>query len=203
MMALPRPAANEPPTSFPSYPDLPGRIALITGIGQVGIPNSPTWGNGAATARVLSSNGVKIFGCDINLPAAETTKARLLALKPDAEVEVVRCDVTKQSDVDEFVRLAVARFGRVDILVNNVGATRPGDPATMSEDDWMGQIDVNLHSVYRCCHAVLPIMEAQGTGGSVVNNASITALRYIGKPQIAYATAKAAVIRYTKSAGVM
>lgn len=66
----------------------------------------------------------------------------------------------------------------------------------------MNQIDVNLHSVYRCCRAVLPIMEKQGSG-AIVNNASITALRYIGKPQIAYATAKAAVIRYTKSAGVM
>ncbi|KAK5166853.1 uncharacterized protein LTR77_007582 [Saxophila tyrrhenica] len=202
-MALPKPATNETPKHFPTFPDLAGKVALITGIGQVGIPKSPTWGNGAATARILSYNGVKIFGCDINLSAAEATKKRLLDAKPDAEVEVVTCDVTKQSDVDAFVKAAVDKFGRIDILVNNVGATRPGDPASMTEQAWMQQVDVNLHSVYRCCHAVLPIIESQGDGGVVINNASITALRYIGKPQIAYATAKAAVIRYTKSSGVM
>ena len=68
-MALPKPAVNETPTTFPTYPDLKGKVALITGIGQVGIPESKTWGNGAATARVLSYNGVKIFGCDLPSPS--------------------------------------------------------------------------------------------------------------------------------------
>ena len=58
------------PASFPTYPDLAGKVALITGIGQVGHPNTTTWGNGAATARLLTHNNVRIFGCDLNLTAA-------------------------------------------------------------------------------------------------------------------------------------
>jgi NAD(P)-dependent dehydrogenase (short-subunit alcohol dehydrogenase family) len=197
------PAVNETPTSFPLFPDLKGKVALITGIGQVGVPGSKTWGNGAATARILNYNGCKIFGCDLRLEAAAYTKKRLLEDNPQAECEVVSCDVTKTEEVEKFVKAAVEKYGRIDILVNNVGATIAGSPSTMPEEKWMQQIDINLNSVYRCCHAVIPIMESQETGGSIINNASITALRYIGKPQIAYATAKAAVIRYTKSAGVM
>lgn len=201
-MAIPKPEVNPTPTSFPIFPDLAGKIAVITGIGQVGQPNSSTWGNGAATARILAHNGVKVFGCDLRLDAAEYTRDRIRKVQPDAEIDVVTCDVTSTEDVEAFVRKVMDKHGRIDIFVNNVGATKAGWPHDMPEEAWMNQIDVNLHSVYRCCRAVLPIMEKQGSG-AIVNNASITALRYIGKPQIAYATAKAAVIRYTKSAGVM
>ncbi|KAF2102861.1 NAD(P)-binding protein [Rhizodiscina lignyota] len=187
---------------FPIYPDLRGKVALITGIGQVGIPNSQTWGNGAATARILSYNGVKIFGCDLNLSTAEYTQKRLLEDNPEAVCDVMTADLTKMSDVEKFVQAVLEKHQRIDILYNNVGATLPGDPGSMSEELWQKQIDLNLNSVFRCCRLVLPVMEKQGSG-SIINNASITALRYIGKPQIGYATAKAAVIRYTKSTGVM
>jgi NAD(P)-dependent dehydrogenase (short-subunit alcohol dehydrogenase family) len=202
MASSSKPLALSPPTIFPTYPDLAGKVALITGIGQVGLQDSDTWGNGAATARILSHNGVKILGCDLNLTAAERTRQRLLSVSPDAICDVMTCDVTKQEDVDKFVATAMEKYGRIDILFNNVGATRAGSPSDMPESVWMGQIDVNLGSVYRCCHAVLPIMEKRGSG-CVINNASITALRYIGKPQIAYAVAKAGVIRFTKTSGVM
>ncbi|KAK3678492.1 hypothetical protein LTR78_001789 [Recurvomyces mirabilis] len=188
--------------TFPTYPDLKGKVALITGIGQVGIPDSSTWGNGAATARVLSYNGVRIFGCDLHLEAAEYTRQRLLKDNPAAEVEVTTTDVTATKDVERLIQVVVEKYGQIDILINNVGMTAPGDPGSMEEGAWMKQIDLNLNSVYRMCHAVLPIMEKQG-GGMVINNASITALRFIGKPQIAYASAKAAVIQYTKASGVM
>lgn len=187
---------------FATYPDLKGKIALIMGIGQVGIPNSSTWGNGSATARVLSYNGVKIVGCDLNIKAAEYTKQRLLNHDPSAVCDVMTADVTKSSDVEAVVDAAMKLHGRIDILVNNVGMTAPGDPVTMSEEVWQSQIDLNLKSVYLGCHAVLPIMEKQGSG-VVINNGSITALRYIGKPQIAYASAKAAVVQFTKATAVM
>ena len=201
-MATPKPTVNQTPTSFPTFPDLQGKVAVITGIGQVGLPNSSTWGNGAATARLLTHNGAKVFGCDLRLEAAEYTRQRILDADPTAVCDVVACDVTKTADVEAFVQQVMDKHGRIDIFVNNVGATKAGWPHDMSEEAWQSQTDVNLHSVYRCCRAVLPIMEKQGSG-AIINNASITALRYIGKPQIAYATAKAAVIRYTKSAGVM
>ncbi|KAF2018431.1 NAD(P)-binding protein [Aaosphaeria arxii CBS 175.79] len=194
----------EPPVPevSPTYPDLQGKVALITGIGQVGPKDSPFWGNGAATARLLSRNGVKIFGCDLNLPAAERTKERLLEEDTNAVVDVIAADVMKPSDVEALITTVMQRHGRIDILVNNVGQTSAGNPATMSEELWARQIDLNLSSVYRVCHHVLPIMQKQRSG-SIINNASITAMRYIGKHQIAYAAAKAGVIRFTKAMGVM
>lgn len=190
------------PEVFPNYPDFSGKVALITGIGQVGPQDSPFWGNGAAIARLLARNGVKIFGCDLNISAAERTKQRLLEETPDAVIDVVAADVTKPSDVEKLVTAVMERHSRTDILINNVGQTAAGNPATMSEEIWSRQIDLNLTSVYRLCHHVIPIMQKQGSG-KIINNASITAMRYIGKHQIAYATAKAAVIRFTKAVGVM
>jgi NAD(P)-dependent dehydrogenase (short-subunit alcohol dehydrogenase family) len=191
------------PPIFPTYPDLTNRVALITGIGQVGSPTSTTWGNGAATARLLAHNCVKIFGCDLSLSAAERTRSRLLAVYPSLDITVMAADVTSPTSVQAFVAAALAKHGQIDILINNVGMTAPGSPSTMSEETWTQQIDLNLHSVYRLSHAVLPIMERQPSGGSIINNASITALRYIGKPQIAYASAKAAVLQFTRATGAM
>ncbi|GAB7324451.1 hypothetical protein MBLNU13_g08376t1 [Cladosporium sp. NU13] len=200
----PSPQTSPPhPPIFPAYPDLPNRVALITGIGQVGSPTSTTWGNGAATARLLAHNNVKIFGCDLSLSAAERTRSRLLSEFPSLDITVIAADVTSPSSVQAFVAAALAKHKRIDILINNVGMTAPGSPSTMSEDTWTAQIDLNLHSVYRLCHAVIPIMISQPTGGSIINNASITALRYIGKPQIAYASAKAAVLQFTRATGAM
>lgn len=197
-------ATTSPPVPpvFPIYPDLKGKVALITGIGQVGSKESKAWGNGAATARILARNGVRIIGCDLRLDSAQRTQQRLLDDDKDAVVDVMATDVTKQSEVDKLVREVMEKHGRIDILVNNVGQTAPGNPGDMSEATWNGQIELNLTSVYRLCHAVLPIMERQQSG-SIINNASITALRYIGKHQIAYASAKAAVIQFTRATGVM
>lgn len=67
---------------------------------------------------------------------------------------------------------------------------------------WDAQTNVNLKSVYLCCHHVLPLMEAQGSG-VVVNVSSIAGMRYIGKPQVAYSATKAAVIQFTKATAVL
>lgn len=72
----------------------------------------------------------------------------------------------------------------------------------MEEKVWDAQTNINLKSVYLMCHEVLPFMEAQGSG-VVVNVASIAALRYIGKPQVAYSATKAAVIQFTKATAVL
>lgn len=118
---------------FPTYPDLKGKTALLVGIGQTKIPNSSSWGNGAATARILAHNGVKLFGCDINIEAAELTASRLREEVPDCLVEVTTADVTKEDDLKEVVRKMVAdtRFGRIDLLINNVGSL-PSNTTTTS-----------------------------------------------------------------------
>ena len=73
----------------------------------------------------------------------------------------------------------------------------------MSEEVWDAQTDINLKSVYLFCHLVLPLMERQDKGGVVVNISSVAGLRYIGKPQVAYAATKAAVIQFTKTTAVI
>jgi NAD(P)-dependent dehydrogenase (short-subunit alcohol dehydrogenase family) len=97
----------------------------------------------------------------------------------------------------------MAKHGRVDILINNVGKSEPGGPAELSEETWDLQTDVNLKSVYLMCHLVLPIMERQADGGRVLNVASIAGLRYVGKPQVAYAATKAAIIQFTRTTAVI
>jgi NAD(P)-dependent dehydrogenase (short-subunit alcohol dehydrogenase family) len=87
-------------------------------------------------------------------------------------------------------------------LVNNVGKSEPGDPATMPEEVWDSQMDINLKSVYLACHYVLPIMEKQKSG-SVVSVASIAGLRYIGKPQAGYSATKAALVHLMKTTAVI
>ncbi|CAK7205463.1 hypothetical protein SEUCBS139899_008238 [Sporothrix eucalyptigena] len=192
-------------TDYPVYPDLRDKVALVLGIGQARIPGSdaatPTsWGNGAAIAWMLAHNGVRLYGCDIDLAAAQHTLEHVRAAYPQAMVDVQKADVTSASDIQSLVDACVAKHGRIDILVNNVGATAAGDPATMAENVWDAQINLNLKSVYLSMHAVLPLMEKQGSG-AIVNNASIAGLQFLGKPQVAYNSAKAAVIHLTKVTG--
>ncbi|KAJ5805367.1 short-chain dehydrogenases/reductase [Penicillium riverlandense] len=170
--------ANKEDVEFPIYPDLKDKVVFLTGIGQTGDPSM--WGNGAAVARILSHNGAKIFGCDLNLEAAQHTENRIRA--EGGNITVISADVTKDTSVKATVDTCIAKYGRIDILINNVGRSEPGGPSEMSEKIWDAQTDVNLKSVYLCCHHVLPLMEKQRSG-TVVNVASVAALRYIGKPQ--------------------
>lgn len=175
-------------------------MALVIGAGQSGNPESKVWGNGAAIAKVLAYSGVKIIACDLNLEAVQQTALRIEA--DGGFCEVIQLDATKATEIERVINQVVKKHNRIDILVNNVGLTKTGDPATMPEETWDAQFQLNLKTVYLSCNAVLPIMEKQGSG-SIINNASIAGMKYLGKPQIAYASAKAAVIHFSKVTGVM
>lgn len=199
-MASPDVSATAPKAH---YPDLKGKIAIVSGIGQVG--NQDMWGNGAAFAMTLARNGCQIFGCDLKLEAAKHTQSRIHA---DADVrsvgghcEIFEVNVTKSDEVNGFIETVIKQTGQVDILVNNVGMSMPGSASSMAEFIWDSQMDVNLKSVYLMCHAVLPHMESAGSG-SIVNMASIAAKAYIGKAQIAYNATKAAVIQFSRATAV-
>jgi len=117
------------------YTDLKDKVAVVTGIGQAQPSRDPNlWGNGAATARLLAQNGVKVFGCDIKLEDAEWTKQRIREEIKDATVDVMVADVTKLPDVKALVKAVMDKYSHIDILINNVGMSRPGGPAEMSED---------------------------------------------------------------------
>ena len=187
-----------PPISRKMH-DLTNRVVLITGIGCIG----EGWGNGIATATLFARQGAKIFGCDLSLEAAETSKASILAENPKTDITVMRGDATSSESMKAFVDACMKKHGRIDILINNVGRSEPGDPASITEDVWDKQMDVNLKSVYLTSHLVLPIMVAQERGGNVVNVSSVSGLRYIGKPQVAYSTTKAAILSFTRTTAVI
>ena len=102
--------------------DLTGKVALVTGAGSIG----PGWGNGKATAVLLARQGAKIFGLDINKPAACVT--RDLIQKEGGTCVVHQCNMTVASEVKTAVDACLENFGRIDILINNVGGSAPGDP---------------------------------------------------------------------------
>ena len=100
-----------------------------------------------------------------------------------------------------MVEAWVERFGRVVILVNNVGGSAPGGPVEMTEEVWDAQVDFNLKSVFLGCKHVLPVMEKQGAG-AIVNIASASGIRWSGSAQVAYAATKAGVIQLTRVVAV-
>lgn len=178
--------------------DLTGKVALIIGLGQ----SSPEgWGIGAACAILFSRQGALIFGGNRTL--ASTTKTSLTIHSEGGVCDIIPTDAVDSASVKALVDACLAKHGRIDILLCNVGQSQPGDPASMSEDVWDAQIDLNLKSVYLACHHVLPVMEKQPSGGAVVCVSSIAGMRYIGKPQIAYNTSKAAIMQFVKATAVM
>ncbi|KAL2842694.1 hypothetical protein BJY01DRAFT_264433 [Aspergillus pseudoustus] len=195
--------ANDTEPQYATYPDLKDKVVFLTGIGQSGDPALTIWGNGASIGRFMAYQGAKVFGCDANPDAAQRVQRRIGDVVQGADVTVTQADVTRDADVKRAVDECIAKYGRVDVLVNNVGQSEPGDPATMSEETWDAQTDINLKSAYLTCHHILPLMSAQPSGGSVINISSIAGLRYIGKPQVAYSAAKAGVIQLTKATAVI
>ena len=178
---------------------MPGRlqdkVAIVTGAGSVG----PGWGNGRATAVRFAEEGAKIFAVDRNLDSTAETVERVKAVGGD--IVVHQCDVTDSKSVAAMVAACVARYGRVDVLVNNVGGSAHGGPVEMSEEVWDAQIDFNLKSVFLTLKHVLPVMERQNSG-SIVNLASTSGIRFTGAFQIGYAATKAGVIQLSRVVAV-
>ncbi len=111
------------------------------------------------------------------------------------------CDVTDAASVERMVAACMQRFGRIDVLVNNVGGSAAGGPVEMTEAVWDAQMDYNLKSVFLTCKHVLPVMEAQG-GGAIVNTASASGIRWTGSAQVGYAASKAGVIQFSRVVAV-
>ncbi len=174
---------------------LNGKVALITGAGSVG----PGWGNGRAAAVIFAQEGAEIFAVDRDLAAMEETVA--LAAEAGQRITPFACDVTDPAQIEATVAACIERFGRVDVLVNNVGGSAPGGAVALSEAAWDRQFDFNLKSVFLTCKHVIPHMERAG-GGSIINTASTSAIRWTGAAQVAYAASKAGVIQFSRVTAV-
>ncbi|MGJ4942880.1 SDR family NAD(P)-dependent oxidoreductase [Bradyrhizobium sp. HKCCYLS1011] len=174
---------------------LDGKVAIITGAGCVG----PGWGNGRAAAVIFAREGARVFAVDSNAERIDETLA--CAHAEGGTITAHSCDVTDATAVAAMVDACIAAFGRVDILVNNVGGSAPGGPVELTEDGWDRQLDLNLKSVFLTCKSVLPHMATQG-GGAIVNTASTSGIRWTGSAQVGYASAKAAVIQFSRVVAV-
>jgi NAD(P)-dependent dehydrogenase (short-subunit alcohol dehydrogenase family) len=170
---------------------LKDKVALILGAGCVG----PGWGNGRAMAVRFAEEGARVFGVDRDLDRLQETIQRIQDM--GGEIQTATCDVTKSTKIAEVVAQCIQTWGRIDILVNNVGGSAAGGPVELSEDDWDMQVDQNLKSVFLSCKHVLPIMEKQGSG-AIINVSSTSGIRWTGSAQVAYAATKAGVIQLSR-----
>jgi NAD(P)-dependent dehydrogenase (short-subunit alcohol dehydrogenase family) len=171
-----------------------GKVALITGAGCIG----PGWGNGRAAAVLFAREGAKVFAVDRDADAMTETVARV---GNDGEIVTHVCDVLDDAQVGAMTDACRKRFGRIDILVNNVGGSAAGGVAEMSVETFDKQMDYNLKSVFLACRQVIPVMIEQ-SGGAIVNTSSSSGIRFTGSPQIGYASAKAAVIQFSRVTAV-
>ena len=169
---------------------LSGKTALVFGAGSSG----PGWGNGKATALAFAREGAHVVALDISAEACTQT-AQIIA-NEGGSVLALTVDVTQLTSVERAVRDALAHFGRVDILHNNVGVVINGGPPELDEADFQRAIDLNLGSVYRTCKVVLPHFIAQRSG-VILNIASLAAIRWLGYPYFSYYASKAAIVQAT------
>jgi NAD(P)-dependent dehydrogenase (short-subunit alcohol dehydrogenase family) len=174
---------------------LEGKVALVTGAGSVGAG----WGNGKATAVAFAREGARVACLDLNEAAAAET-ARVIAEEGGVAIAIA-ANVTQPEDVVQAVATTRERFGRIDILHNNVGITGKGGPIEESEESWDRVMNVNVKSMFLTCKHVLPIMIQQGKG-SIVNISSLAGIRWTGYSYISYYASKAAVINFTRGVAI-
>ena len=172
-------------------PLLADRIAVITG-GAGGI--------GAATARLFAQHGAQVVIADVDTERAEQTAD---AISKSAESAFTfATDVRDADQVADLARSVLERYGRVDVLVNNVGhwLRHPGDFVDTDRQLWDDLYRINLHHVFLVTHAFLPAMIDQHAG-AIVNVSSVEGLRGYPEDPV-YAAFKAAVIHFTRSLAV-
>ena len=174
---------------------LQGKVAIVTGCGSVG----PGWGNGKAISVLFAREGARVFGIDASADAAAETRAIIAG--EDGICRTCIADVTDERQVIGAVDACLNDYGRIDILVNNVGIARVGGPAELDDPAWDEVMRVNVKSAYLTCRHVLPIMERQASG-AIVNNASIAAWGWCGVNYGAYATSKGAMVSMTRSIAI-
>jgi 3-oxoacyl-[acyl-carrier protein] reductase len=165
---------------------LTGKVSIITGAAQ---------GIGRATAIKFAKEGAKVAVCDINLVMIDETVK--LIRDAGGEAAGFRVDVTDKESIAKMVEGVMAKWGRVDTLVNNAGIVQDAQFKKMSEDQFDRVIDVNLKGVYNCTKAVVDIMLAQNSG-CILNASSIVGI-YGNFGQTNYAASKFGVIGMAKT----
>jgi NAD(P)-dependent dehydrogenase (short-subunit alcohol dehydrogenase family) len=173
---------------------LDGKVAIVTGGGA---PDDGI-GNGRAAAILLARSGARVLVVDVIREAAEQTVA-MIASEGGAATPFV-ADVTDEGQCRAIVHVALARFGRLDLLDNNVGIGGRGSVVDTRVEDLRRIMQVNVDGIFLVSRFAIPAMIETAGGGAIVNVSSISALRPRGLT--AYSTSKGAVIALTRAMAV-
>lgn len=168
---------------------------MVVGAGQTA---GETMGNGRATALRFAKEGATVVAIDRALEEAETTVDMIF--REGGTATAVHADATLESDCERMAAVCLERYGRIDVLHNNVGRSE-GDAATtdLTEENWRALIDVNLKSAFLTCKYVLPTMRDQ-SGGVVINISSTSSV--CTRQTLAYKTAKAGLNAMTQNMAI-
>ena len=169
---------------------LAGKVAVVTGAGSRG----EGIGNGKAAAILFAREGAAVLCIDQVAARAEETVATIVG--EGGTASVCEADVAHRDGCQQFAAMAVERYGRLDILQNNVGIPSAQRLEEITEEAWDNVMAVNVRSMVLAAQAVVPHMEATG-GGSIINISSIAGLRAYPARSTAYTTSKAAVVGLT------
>ena len=183
---------NTPPSR-----SLRGKVAIVTGAGCAG----EGIGNGRAISVLLADDGCNVICLDRNLEWAEAT-VKLANSEPNRGTAIAaQGDITLAADCEAAVQLALDKFGRLDILVNNVGISgAPGTAVEVDMEQWAKGLEVNISSMVQITKYAVPAMRKnEGPAkGSIVNMGSVAGLKG-GTPHLLYPTTKGAVVNMTRA----
>lgn len=168
--------------------NLAGKVAAVTGASR---------GLGFAIARSLAQEGAKLAICARDVAGLEAAAGVLR--DTGAEVLAVPADVAEESAATDFVEAAADRWGRLDVLVNNVGGNRRGTFEQTTDQDWLEIVQLNVLSAFRASRGAIPWMR-QGGGGAIVFVSSVFGREKGGPGLSIYNTTKSALI---SAAGIM
>jgi len=167
--------------------DMTVKTAFITGASS---------GLGEHFSRILAAAGAQVVVAARRVERLESLVAELQAQGHSALA--VSVDVTESDSIEAGFAAAEARFGNIDVLVNNAGIGDPVPFLKMTEGNWRSMMDTNLDGAWRVAHRAARAMAAAGQGGSIINIASILGVR-VGTALSHYAVAKAGVVQLTKA----
>ncbi|HZZ88066.1 MAG TPA: SDR family NAD(P)-dependent oxidoreductase [Caulobacteraceae bacterium] len=173
---------------------LAGKVAIVTGAA----PQAEGIGNGTAAAILFAREGAKVVLVNRSLERAKALEATIRA--EGGEAAAFAADVTDAEATEAMAAFAAERYGRLDILHNNVGVGAGGNTVTVSLDDWNRLLTVNLTSAMLACRACIPRMR-EGGGGSIINVSSTAGMLGLsGTPgAVAYTASKAGLQGLTLS----
>jgi NAD(P)-dependent dehydrogenase (short-subunit alcohol dehydrogenase family) len=178
---------------------LSGRVAVVTGAAS---------GLGRAIAIRLAEEGASVVVADVRQDPREGGEATEAVIAASGGISIsIKADVSRWEDVDQLVSVAVQRFGRLDVMVNNAGIAGPASKPLLetAEADWDAIMAVNLRGVFLCCkRAIAEMLEQEPIGevrGRVINISSQHGM--VGSPgHVAYCTSKGGVVNLTRQLAV-